>query len=171
MPAPIDPQVIYSIRRPESKLLLLYFLRSLVSLYILFPLMFVPLWIRYATMSYRFDDQGIRKTYGLFFRHEDLVQYGRIQDLHLSRGLLERWLGLGTIQVQTASGSGAAEMTIEGLSIYDQLRDFLYLKMRGARFGDDDPNAPAGHAPADDVLAILTEIREEIRLLRSGRRA
>ncbi len=34
----------------------------------------------------------------------------RIQDIHLRRGLLERWLGIGSVQVQTASGSQTSEL-------------------------------------------------------------
>jgi putative membrane protein len=52
------------------------------------------------------------------FRREVSLTYARIQDLHLVSNVIERWLGLGRIQVQTASGSAEAEMTIEGLQDY-----------------------------------------------------
>lgn len=168
MPPPLNPQRIYAIDRPEPALLWLYVLRSLASL-VFFPLVFVPLLFRYITLQYRFDEESVRKRYGLIFKHEDLVQYARIQDLHLSRGLLERWLGLGTLQVQTAAGSAAPEVTIEGLSNYEEIRDFLYTRMRGARFGDEDATQPAVVEPADDVVGLLTEIRDEIRRLREER--
>lgn len=168
MPPPIDPQRIYRIDRPEPVLLWLYVLRSLASL-VFFPLVLVPLVFRYITLQYRFDDESIRKSYGLIFKHQDLVQYARIQDLHLSRGLLERWLGLGTIQVQTAAGSATAEVTIEGLSNFEEIRDFLYTKMRGARFGEEETAHPLAVEPADDLLHLLTEIRDEIRQLREAR--
>ncbi|GIW82707.1 MAG: hypothetical protein KatS3mg105_4514 [Gemmatales bacterium] len=162
-----DVQRIYSITRPESGLLILYLIRSLGAL-IFFPLVFIPLAIRYATLRYRFDEDSIYKSYGLFFKQEDLVQYSRIQDLHVSKGLIERWLGLGTIEVQTAAGSATAEMTIEGMANCEEIRDFLYWQMRGARFGDQDeeqePHAGSGE-PADTVVSLLTEIRDEIRLL------
>lgn len=168
MHPPVDPDRIYRIDRPEPVLLWLYVLRSLASL-IFFPLVLVPLLFRYITLQYRFDEESVRKSYGLIFKHQDLVQYSRIQDLHLSRGLLERWLGLGTIQVQTASGAATAEVTIEGLSNFEEIRDFLYTRMRGARFGEEDSSQPLAAEPADDVVLLLTEIRDELRQLREAR--
>lgn len=165
---PIDSQSIYSITRPEPVLLTLYLLRSLAGL-IFFPLIFIPLLIRYLTLRYAFDEESIHKTYGLIFRKEDLVQYARIQDLHLSRGLLQRWLGLATIEIQTAAGSAASEMTLEGLSNFEEIRDFLYSRMRGARFGEEEGEGPALVMETDAAVILLTEIRDEIRLLR-GRR-
>jgi putative membrane protein len=168
VPVPIDPRRIFAITRPEPILLTLYFLRALASL-VFFPIVIVPLLFRYYTLRYKFDEESVRKSYGLIFRHEDLVQYARIQDLHLSRGLLERWVGLGTIQIQTASGQASAEMTIEGLTNFEELRDFLYARMRGARFGEEDESAKQPAQGGDEVVELLAEIRDEIRLLREGR--
>lgn len=167
MIASVNAEKICRITRPEPVLLTLYILRSLCSL-VFFPLVLPPLLFRYYTLHYRFDGESVRKSYGLIFKHEDLVQYARIQDLHMSRGLLERWLGLGTIQVQTASGSMAPEVTIEGLTNFEEVRDFLYAQMRGARFGEDEHSA-AKPPEDDDVVALLTQIRDEVRLLRGSR--
>ena len=167
-------QQIYDITRPHQKLLTLYTLRSLLTT-VLFPIIFLRLYFKYQTLKYRFDGEGIAMSWGLLWRKEINLTYARIQDIHVSRGLLERWLGLATVQIQTASGSGSAEMSIVGLTEYDALRDFLYSKMRGARFGDHDPvstgdgqgtttaTAPDG---ADEAVALLTDIRDEIRALR-----
>lgn len=145
-------------------LLMLYFLRSLLSL-VLFPFVFIPLCIRYYTLRYQFDDEGVRVSYGLLFRREHIVRYARIQDIHLSRGLLERWLGLGTIEVQTASGSALAEAVLVGIREYDLVRDFLYKKMRGARFGEGE-EARAPSEEDGDWIALLAEIRDELRRIR-----
>ena len=64
-----------------------------------------PLYFKYHTLRYKFDDEGIGMSWGVFWRREIHLTYARIQDIHLSRGLFERWLGLATIQVQTASGN------------------------------------------------------------------
>lgn len=163
MPPTIDPQKIYSLHRPESSLLTLYFLYSLCSL-CLFPLVLILLFIRYATLQYRFDEEGIRMSVGFLFKHESVVQYSRIQDLQISRGLFQRWLGLATIQVQTAAGAATAEITIEGFKNYEEIRDFLYSRMRGARVGEEKSAPPTPQQ--DDVLTLLTEIRDELRALR-----
>ena len=59
-----------------------------------------------------------------------------------------------------------------GLIEFEQVRDFLYSKMRGARFGETEPTgdgprqAPGGPASAaDEAVELLTDIRDEIRAL------
>lgn len=164
----VDPNRIYSITRPDPSLLTLYILYSILSL-VMFPIVLTYLLVRYYTLHYRFDDQGVRMSHGLLFRSESLVQYSRIQDLHISRGLLERWLGLATIQVQTAAGSASPEMTLVGIRNFEEVRDFLYSKMRGARFGEEEPAAQESPKKPDEVVALLTEIRNELRWLREHR--
>jgi putative membrane protein len=98
---------------------------------------------------------------GLIFRKESYITYTRMQDIHLSRGLLERWFGLGTIEVQTAAGSSEAEIKVEGLALYNELRDYLYTRMRGV-------HTPAAAAkPSDGSASVLAEIRDELRALRA----
>jgi putative membrane protein len=166
----IDERQVYEITRPDKKLLLLYVMRCVLT-GPAFPFVFLPSYFKYETLKYRFDDEGISMSWGLLWRREIFLTYARIQDIHLSRGLFERWLSLGTINVQTASGSSSAEMAIVGLTQYGMLRDFLYTRMRGARFGDKAADAPPGAAAAapasaDETLELLTDIRDEIRALR-----
>jgi putative membrane protein len=74
--------------------------------------------------------------------------------------LLQRWLGIATVELQTASGSGGAQIAVEGMEDYEAIRDFLYARMRGAH-----GEAEAGEAP-DDSARLLTEIRDELRRAR-----
>jgi putative membrane protein len=83
-------------------------------------------------MRYRFDSEGISMRWGILFRREVLLNYARIQDIHLVSNFVERWLGLARIQIQTASGSATPEMTLEGLLQFEGVRDFLYARMRGS---------------------------------------
>jgi len=81
---------------------------------------------------------------------------------------VERWLGLAKIQVQTASGSSSAEMTIEGLKDFEGVRDFLYGRMRGAR--DRLHASASGEQAAMDSVQLLantlSEIAAELRQIR-----
>ena len=160
----------FGITRPDSALLKYYFLVSLLA-GPGFPLAFVPLLFKYETLRYRFDESGVSMSWGILFRRETYLTYRRIQDIHLTRNLLQRWMGLATVSVQTASGSATPEMAIEGVLAADELRDFLYAQMRGAK-GDTagaeaaakDATEPSGGAP-DEALALLREIRDELRRL------
>lgn len=145
---------------------------------------------RYHTLRYRFDDEGIAMSWGILFRREIYLTYRRIQDIHVTRGILQRWLGIATISVQTAAGSSGADMQIEGIKEYDALRDFLYRKMRGAHAHEHPQVAVAGQAvgsgaaqgggtlqpgvplvpgPSDEALALLRQIRDELQRMRAAK--
>ncbi|HSO22442.1 MAG TPA: PH domain-containing protein, partial [Chondromyces sp.] len=141
----------------------------------------VPLYFRYHTMRYRFTDEGVSMSWGVLFRREINLTYARIQDIHLTSNFVERWLGLARIQIQTASGSARAEMTIEGVREVRALRDFLYSRMRGARpagrpapttGGSPRPAAVAGGPPAQadnplaETAALLRETAAELAAIR-----
>lgn len=157
---------VFEIERPHRKLLALYVIRSVLSgPAILFLLPF--LYFRYRTMRFRFDEQGVHMRWGILFRREVNLTYARIQDIHLRSGVLQRWLGLADVLVQTAAGSAGAEMTIEGLLQYEQVRDFLYVRMRGHR--EDLADAPAHAAAAEDgVAGALLSVAQELRLTREA---
>ena len=147
-----------------------YFLICLLALP-LFPFLILPHYFRYYTLRYRFDDQGVSMRWGILFRREVSLNYARIQDIHLQSNLLERWLGLGRVLVQTASGSASAEMKIEGLLEFEAVRDFLYERMRGAKEKGHGQGAVAEtgfsrSADATDLAATLRGVAEEIRRLR-----
>jgi len=165
---PFDP---HTITRPDPVLMTYYFLVSILTLFG-FPLAVLVLFCKYHTLRYRFDDKGIAMSWGVLFRREIYLTYRRIQDIHVTRNVLHRWLGLATIAVQTASGSSKAEMSIEGIREVEALRDYLYAQMRGAK-GDPAAGPPdaAPTATGDDVLPVLCEIRDELRKLRKQREA
>src|SRR4051812_17895814 len=89
------------------------------------------LYFRYHTLRYSFDAEGIHMKVGILFRRELNLTYARIQDIHVRSGILQRWLGLANVQIQTASGSSGPELVIEGFREFEAIRDFLYTRMRG----------------------------------------
>jgi putative membrane protein len=129
-----------------------------------FPFVLIPLVCKYVTLRYRFDDSGIAMQWGVLFRREIYLTYRRIQDIHLSRNLVQRWMGLATVAVQTASGSATPEMSIEGVLEATSLRDHLYAKMRGAR-GENTAETNDQSDRQDEALVLLTEIRDSMRRL------
>lgn len=104
---------------------------------------------------------------GILFRREVNLTYARIQDIHLTSNFIQRWLGLADTQIQTASGSSGAELVIEGFKEFEAIRDFLYARMRGTRAAAEKPAAtPALSAESDDAVALLLNIRDELRRTR-----
>jgi len=164
--APFDPA---SITRPDPSLLTYYVITSLLTL-IGFVFVFPVLYFKYHTLRYQFDEKGVSMAWGILFRREIYLTYRRIQDIHVSRNFIQRWLGLASVALQTASGSAGAEMTIEGIRRPEMLRDFLYSQMRGARGEDEAAETEEGQsAPQDEALALLREIRDELRRVRQRR--
>lgn len=166
------PEHIREIDRPSPRVLQLYVLNALLfslsSCGIAFPFFLlgaVPTIIQYRTMRYQIDAEGIGLSWGWLSRQESHITFDKIQDIHLHRSFMERWLGLGTIQIQTASGNTAAEVTLFGLTDFEALRDYLYDRMR---LKESRPAAAGtGGADPDAVVSALRELRDEVRRLRA----
>jgi len=160
-----DEAAILAIERPHPSLWT-YYLLSCLIVPPLFPILLLPMYFRYHTLKYKFTSEGISMSWGILFRREIIINYARIQDIHLRSNLVERWLGLAKVLIQTASGSAGAEMTLEGLREFEAVRDFLYSKMRGVK----DPAhraagaaAPADTAPDAELAAALRDVARELR--------
>ena len=131
------------------------------------------MWFRYHTLRYKFTAEGISMSWGILFRRQTIVNYARIQDIHLRSNIVERWLGLARILIQTASGSQSAELTIEGIKEFELLRDFLYARMRGVKDSSTQGQAAAGiagtaGAAVDELTAVLREAVRELRAVREA---
>lgn len=173
-PTKFDPS---QFDRPDRSLMTYYMVMGLFA-GPLYPLAVIPMWIRYATLRYKFDDEGISMCWGFLFRREIYLTYKRIQDIHLTRNIVQRWMNLATISVQTASGKSEAEMSIEGFLEAEALRDFLYGKMRGAKnhephvtttsaveAGSSSSTNPSQAAVADRATQALIDIRDAMQKL------
>lgn len=179
MKPPPAESAILAIERPEKELWTYYVMCCFV-VPPLFPILVLPAWFRYHTMRYKFTQEGISMSWGILFRRETILNYARIQDIHLRSNVVERWLGLARILVQTASGSASAEMTLEGLKNFEAVRDFLYLKMRGVKDAGSRPQASGATAEtalegptSGELVVTLREIAQELRAIREavGRQA
>lgn len=167
----MDDRAIQAIERPHPNLLKLYVIKALAST-IFFPIVIWPFYFRYHTLRYKLDDEGVSASWGIIFRREIYLTYKRIQDIHVKRNVIERWLGIGTVEVQTASGSSNAELSLEGMSDHEGVRDFLYRRMRGHEGAEAPAAGPAPAAPAGDGGADLVRLLGEVRAeLEGARRA
>lgn len=158
---PLPPDIA-SIERPSPPLWTYYVLQAIAS-NVAFPLTIVLLFFRYHTMRYRFDGEGIHMRWGILMRREVMLNYSRIQDIQLRANVVERWLGLARIEIQTASGSAGAQMTLEGLLNFVAVRDFLYSRMRGVRAPVDAPHVTSS---PESMAGLLTDIAHELRAIR-----
>ena len=166
------PQGILALERPHPALWTYYIICSILTgpgIVATLPYLF----FRYHTLRYRFDGEGIHMKVGLLFRREVNLTYARIQDIHLRSGILQRWLGLASLQVQTASGSAGPEMVIEGFKEYEAIRDFLYTRMRGYQAHPGAPTSAGISGGATEgkpleIVPLLLGIRDELRRTREA---
>lgn len=174
-PTPLDTSTL---ERPSPKLLTYYLFTGLLAgpgLIIAIP----ALIIRYNTLRYQFEESGLRMQIGLFFRKEVVVAFRRIQDIHVSRNLIQRWLGIASVSVQTASGNATPEIVLEGITDPDSVRDWLYARMRGAKGISSPSSMPTSaigvsNPPVlnsvnadneDEVTELLRGIRNNLALM------
>ena len=171
------PEHIGNLERPHPDLLKYYIITACLTgpgVIVTLPY----LYFRYHTLRYRFDDEGIHMKVGILFRREINLTYARIQDIHLRSGIIQRWLGLASVQIQTASGSSGPELVIEGFKQFEAIRDFLYTRMRGYQthshpaqstggppIPGTPPSAASSSSEAEAVL-LLIAIRDELRQTR-----
>jgi putative membrane protein len=170
-PEPREVNNVLTLERPHPTLWTYYIVRALLTgpgAIILLPY----LYFRYYTLRYRFDAEGIHMRVGLLFRREVNLTYARVQDIHLRSGILQRWFGLANLEIQTASGSASAELTIEGFKEFEAIRDFLYTRMRGYQTNPASastvPASTAPAAPDAETVSLLLEIRDELRRTREA---
>ena len=106
------------------------------------------------------------------------VPFRTITNIQSVAGPFDRLFGIGSIEVETASGSGgslqSAEEKLEGLTFYNELRDFILMELR--RFKDpyvtgtevvhpeeDEVIRVGSTAIEDEILMVLREIRDLLR--------
>lgn len=70
----------------------------------------VPLW-RYRVHRWEISDTAVYTRSGWFTQERRIAPISRIQTVDTERGPIDRWLGLATVTVTTASSAGAVEIT------------------------------------------------------------
>ncbi len=95
---------------------------------------FIVAKLQYHFYRYELTEEGFRKELGVIFKKYVTIPYDRIQNVNISRGILDRILGLSGLSIQTA-GTGLAEGKLPGLSreAAEQLRNELIHRARQTR--------------------------------------
>ncbi|MHA1943310.1 MAG: PH domain-containing protein [Candidatus Thorarchaeota archaeon] len=105
------------------------------------------------------------------------VPFRTITNIQSVAGPFDRLFGIGSIEVETASGSGSsfysAEEKLEGLTFYEELRDFILMELR--KFKDpyvtgteivhpeEEQVLRIEESLEDEILHVLREIRDLLR--------
>jgi len=136
----------------------------LIAAWVIIP-WFQYLWI--INLKYSVEDERVVIQNGILFKKNISIPYSAITDFTLSRSLYERWLGIGTLLVQTAgqaAQAGGHEGRLEGLVEFEALHATLRARIKNLR-GSQSVETPVA-ALEGDVL-VLNSILEEIKKINS----
>jgi membrane protein YdbS with pleckstrin-like domain len=121
----------------------------------------------YRSLRYEIGEDKVIVRVGIWTRSVKHVPYRTVTNLTVRRGVLDRWLGLGSLDIQTAgiSGTSKAEQSLVGLENADEVYALVAAELRRFR-GAMAPTAAgeegeaSGASSADSILtALLSEVR------------
>jgi uncharacterized membrane protein YdbT with pleckstrin-like domain len=127
----------------------------------------------YRSLSYEIRADEVIVRVGILTRSVKHVPYRTVTNLTVRRGILDRWLGLGSLDIQTAgiSGTNKAEQSLVGLEDADEVYALVAAELRRFR-GAMAPTAAgvegeerAEAASAETLSALLGEVRAIRQLL------
>lgn len=101
--------------------------------------------VRYLAFEYHLGEDTLTVTSGVLNRQRREIPLGRVQSVDVSRGVLQRALGLAVVSIETAGGGGA-EATLDAVSAEEAAR------LRRYTAGDEPV---AGEASAGEPLFRL----------------
>lgn len=137
--------------------------------------------LEYISFTYELGSREFIIRQGVFTRETAVIPYERIQNINTRRTVLERFLGLATLVIDTAgTNPEAAEGLLPGISKKDVLiREIMDRVEREKARGGQPPEASGtlhsqASAPDDARVAerqLLADILKEIVQLKHGIRA
>ena len=127
-------------------------------------LFFSKLWIN--NLTYIIKDQNIRIYQGIFTKVEQNIPNRKVTDFILHRDLLDRFLGLGSIKVQTAGGSGEMgyEGILNGILEYEEVHKNLRDKLVNTQTSHETVqiNENSNDVVLNEILSELKDINKKI---------
>ena len=111
--------------------------------FMVFVIIIAFIWARLFYSSFRFQLSGdsYRAEWGVIWKRYVSIPYERIQNIDITRGILDRLLGLSHLHIQTAgygaagARGGGSEGSLPGLDVAraEELRDELIRRAKGSR--------------------------------------
>jgi len=155
---------------PGAGLIYVAIFLAVNAVWLLFAHLLIPPYFR--SISYELTDQEIIVHKGIFTKSENVVPYHMVTNAALKRGPLDRWLGIGTLEVHTAGFSQQAkpEAHLVGLQDYEDLHQELLAALHHFRQGmtATRPAPPSEATLSQDSTQLLQAILEELRALRAA---
>ena len=123
-------------------------------------LAFDKLWIN--NLTYVIKGNSITIYSGIFTKIEQNIPNKKVTDFVLYRNLLDRFLGIGSIKVQTAGASGESgfEGVIDGLADYESIHKELRERLEQI---NSDSSKISNNISSDSENSLLSDILYELK--------
>lgn len=124
----------------------------------------------YVNLEYRVYEDRVTIHKGILTKTQQNIPFRAITDFALVRTLYDRFLGIGSIKIQTAgkhiSSASAYEGNLAGLASYEQLHADLRERVKKLHPIAETLTTHESQKPADD--GIWLEMLEELREIRKN---
>ena len=120
-------------------------------------------------LTYIIQDDRITILSGIITKKEQNIPYRSITDFVLNRGPFDRYLGIGTIQIQTAGQSTSAtgyEGSLSGLLDYDEIHGNLRAKLKSLHPVSESTTTSEPINLSNEN--VFTQILEELKKIRKN---
>lgn len=125
------------------------FLIVLPLILLLYIFYIIIYWLRYV---YYIQDEELHLEYGIFVKKKRYINFGRVQTVQISSGIIQRLFGLVKLQVETAGGGDKAELILPAVSKKraEELRDILESKrsLKAQKFQETETEEEEEEEPA-----------------------
>ena len=124
----------------------------------------------YRSLRYEVQDDEVVVNAGIWTKSVKHVPYRTVTNMQVKRDVVDRWLGIGTLNIQTAgmSGQTGAEERLVGLSNVQEVYESVAAELRRFRGGMAPTQADVEVESAAAPPAGLGEILAEVRAIRKS---
>ncbi len=122
----------------------------------------------FRSLRYEIQDDEVVVHAGIWTKSVKHVPYRTVTNLTVKRDVIDRWLGLGTLNVQTAgmSGQTGAEEHLVGLEDVQEVYDAVATELRRFRGGMAPTQAEVEEETVPAQPDALNELLDEVRAIR-----
>jgi putative membrane protein len=111
---------------------------------------------RYVSFRYRYEERELAMRWGLVFRKERHIPYGRIQNLDAVQNPFHRLFGVATVRLETGGGDEPeARMSVLPLDAFDEMRHRVFEGRSALAAKPVETEAAAPSRPAVRGVTLL----------------
>lgn len=128
--------------------------------------------LRYQNYTYYFAETELIIRKGVIRIERIVIPFEKIQNVNISRPLMERLLGLAIIKIETAgTNPGEAEGVIPGVADYKSVVDELLGYVENARSPHPEAKPAEEAGGIAGIMSELAALKEELRRMREEKKA